>query len=161
MPSGVLPWVYPIWDSLGFLDLGGYFLPHFREVFSYYLLEYFLMAFLFVFFFWDSYDLNVRAFDIVPEVSKVVLTSFNSFFLSALFISTILFSTSLILYSGSVILLLVPSRMFFYLIYCIIHWLSLFYFFRSLLNISCILSILVSRLFICNSILFLRFLDHF
>ena len=29
---------------LGFLDLGDYFLPHFREVFIYYLLKYFLMA---------------------------------------------------------------------------------------------------------------------
>jgi len=27
-------WVYPVRDSLGFLDLGGYFLPHFREVFK-------------------------------------------------------------------------------------------------------------------------------
>ena len=34
-------------DSLGFLDLGDYFFPHFREVFNYYLLKYFLMAFLF------------------------------------------------------------------------------------------------------------------
>ena len=48
---GVLPWVHPIWDSLGFLDLGGYFLPHFREGFNYYLLKYCLMAFPFVFFF--------------------------------------------------------------------------------------------------------------
>ena len=77
---GVSPWVYPVWDSLGFLDLDCYFLPHFREVFNYYL-KYFLMAFLFVFFFWDSYDSNVRAFNIVPEVSEVVLISFNSFFL--------------------------------------------------------------------------------
>ena len=46
----ILPWVYPVWDSLGFLDLGDYFLPHFREVFNYYLLKYFLMAFLFVLF---------------------------------------------------------------------------------------------------------------
>ena len=46
MSWGVLPWVYPVWDSLGFLDLGGYFFPHFREVFNYYLLKYFLMAFL-------------------------------------------------------------------------------------------------------------------
>ena len=45
-------------DSLGFLDLGGYFLPHFREIFNYYL-KYDLMVFLFVFFFRDSYDLNV------------------------------------------------------------------------------------------------------
>ena len=46
MSWGFLPWVYPVWD------LGDYFLPHFREVFNYYL----LMVFLFVFFFWDSYD---------------------------------------------------------------------------------------------------------
>src|SRR5574340_980010 len=44
------------------------------------------MAFLFVFFFWDSYDSNVGAFDIVPEVSEIVLIYFNSFFLSVSFI---------------------------------------------------------------------------
>jgi len=76
---GVSPWVYPVWDSLGFLDLSDYFLPHFREVFNYYLLKYFLMVFLFVFFFWDSYDLNVGAFNTVLEVSEFVLISFNSF----------------------------------------------------------------------------------
>ena len=76
----ILPWVYPVWDSLGFLDLGDYFFPHFREVFNYYLLKYFLMAFLFVFFFWDSYDSNVGAFNIVPGVPEVVFVSFNSFF---------------------------------------------------------------------------------
>ena len=126
----VSPWVYPVWDSLGFLDLGGYFLSHFREVFNYYL-KFFLMTFLFVFFFWDSYNSNVGAFNIVPEVSEVVLISFNSFLFFPLcsFISTILSSTSLIL-SASVILLLVPSRVFFYLIYCIIHYiLALFNFF--------------------------------
>ena len=64
----------------GFLDLGGYFFPHFREVFNYYLLKYFLMAFLFVFF-WDSYDSIVGAFNIVLEASEFVLISFNSFFL--------------------------------------------------------------------------------
>ena len=79
MPWGVLPWVHPVWDSLGFLDLGGYFLPHFREVFYYYLFKYFLMPFLFAFF-WNSYDSNVGAFNIVPEVSEVVLISFNIFF---------------------------------------------------------------------------------
>ena len=110
MSWGVSPWIYPVWDSLGFLDLCDYFLPHFREVFSYYLLEYFLMAFLFVF--WDSYDSNVGAFHIVPEVPEVVLLSFDSFFLSTSFISTILSSTSLILSSVSIILLLVPSRVF-------------------------------------------------
>ena len=33
------------------------------------------MAFLFIFFFWDSYDLNVGAFHIIPEVPEVVLLS--------------------------------------------------------------------------------------
>ena len=36
------------------------------------------MAFLFVFFFWDSYDSNVGAFHIVPEVPEIVLISFDS-----------------------------------------------------------------------------------
>ena len=80
MSWGVSPWIYPVWDSLGFLDLGDYFLPHFREVFNYYLLKYFLMVFLLVLFFWDSYDSNVGAFNIVLEVSEIVLISFNSFF---------------------------------------------------------------------------------
>ena len=71
MSWGVSPWVYPVLEPLAFLDLGGYFLPYFEEVFNYYLLKYFLMAFLFVF--WDPYDSNVGAFNIVPEVSDVVL----------------------------------------------------------------------------------------
>ena len=62
------------------MHLGGYFLPHFEDVFNYHLLKYFLMAFLFVLFFWDSYGLSVWAFDIVPEFSEVVVISFNCFF---------------------------------------------------------------------------------
>ena len=115
MSWGVLPWVYPVWDSLGFLDLGDYFLPYFREVFSYFLLKYFLMVFLFVFFLWDAYDSNVGAFNIVSEVSEIVLISFHSFFFFPLcfiyFYHSILYL--LILSSVSVILLLVPSRVFF------------------------------------------------
>ena len=117
MSCSASPWVYPVWDSLGFLDLGDYLFPHFREVLNYYLLKYFLMIFLFLFFFWDSYDSNVVAFNIVLEVSEIVLISFNSFFFFLFFpvsfISAILSSTSLILSSASVILLLVPSRVFF------------------------------------------------
>ena len=114
MSWDVLPSVYPVWDSLGFLDLGDYFLPHFREVFNYYLLKYFLMVFLFVFFFWESYDSTVGAFNIVPEVSEIVLILLIhfSFFLSDSFISTILSSVSLILSSASTILLFVASRVF-------------------------------------------------
>ena len=114
MCFGVFHLGFILFGTLDFLDLGEYFLPHFREVFNYYLLKYFLMAFVFVFFFWDSYNSNVGVFDIVPEVSEVVLISFKSFFsFSASFISTILSSASLILSSASVILLLVPSRVFF------------------------------------------------
>ena len=80
MSWGVSPWVYPVWESLGFLNLGDYFLPHFREVLNYFLLKYFLMVFLFIFFFCDSYDSNVGAFNIVPEVSEVVLIFLKLFF---------------------------------------------------------------------------------
>ena len=101
MSWGVWPWVYPVWDSLDFVDLRDYFLLQFREVFNFYL-QYFLKVFLLVFFFWDTYDSYVGAFNIVPEVSEIVLISFNSFFffLSVSLISTILSSTSLILSSA-------------------------------------------------------------
>ena len=114
MSWGVLPWIYPVWDSLDFLDLGDYFLPHFREVFNYYLLKYFLMDFLFVFFFWNSYDSNVGYLTLSwrsLRLSSFLLIHF-SLFLSDSFISTILSSTSLILSSASVILLFVASRVF-------------------------------------------------
>ena len=75
MSWGVSPWVYPVCDSPGFLDLGDYFLPHFREVVNYYLLRYFLMVFLFVFFFWDSYDSNVGAFN--PFMFKVIIDKYD------------------------------------------------------------------------------------
>ena len=145
---GFLPWVYPVWDSPSFLDLDGYFLTHFREVFNYYLLQYYLMAFLFVFF-CDSCDSNVGAFDIVLEVSDVVLVSFNAFFL---------FSSLLHLFPAFYL----PPHLSYLLpqlFYCwfppecfwsvialyIIDWLF-FISPRSLLNIFCIFSILVSRL---------------
>ena len=152
---GVLPWVYPVWDSLGFLDLGGYFLPHFREVFNYFLLKYFLTAFLFVLFFWDSYDSNVGALNIVPEVSEVILISFNSFFFYPL---------CFIYFHHSIFHLTYPIFCFncstvgslqsvFDLIYCIFIIERLFFISSmSLLNLSCSFSILVSSLFIYNSI---------
>ena len=66
--------------------------------------------------------------------------------------------TPLILSSASVILLMLPSRVLFISVIAlfIIDWLF-FISSRSLLNLSCIFSILVSSLFICNSILFSRF----
>ena len=128
MSWGVLPWVYPVWDSLGFLDLCDFSFPILGKFFNYY--QVFSHGLSFCLLLLGPYDSNVGAFHIVPEVSEVVLISFNSFFLSASFIYTILSSTSLILSSASIILLLVPSQVFFYLIYCIIHYIwTLFYFF--------------------------------
>ena len=98
MSWGVLPWVYPVWDSLGFLDLGDNFLPHFREVFNYYLLKYFLMVFLFS----SSGTPMTRILGHLTlsqrslRLSSFLLILFFSFLLPASFISTILSSTSLI-----------------------------------------------------------------
>ena len=80
MSWGVSPWIYLVWYSLGFLDLGDYLLSYFREFFNYYVLKYFFCCCLFVFmfffvfvvvvfFFWDSWTSNVVVFNIVPEVS--------------------------------------------------------------------------------------------
>ena len=82
MSWDVLPWVYPVWDPLSFLDLGGYFLPYFMEVLNYYLLMYFLMPFLFVFF-WDSYDLNVGAFN--PFTFKLIIDIYDAIEFTLLF----------------------------------------------------------------------------
>ena len=85
MYLGVFHLGFILFVTLGFFVLCDYCLPHLREFFNYYLLKYFLMAFVFVFFFSDSYDSNVGAFLIVPEVPDIVLISFNSFFFSSLF----------------------------------------------------------------------------
>ena len=96
-------WASWTWVIISFPILGKFSIIILSSIFSW-------PFFLFVFFFWDTYDSNVGALNIVPEVSEVVLISFISFFHSASFISTILSFTSLILSSASVILLLVPSR---------------------------------------------------
>ena len=65
----VPPWDYPAWDPLCFLELVDCFLYYVWEVFSYYLLKYFLRSFLSLSSFWDPYNVNVGAFNVVPEVS--------------------------------------------------------------------------------------------
>ena len=76
---GVLPWVYPVCDSLGFLDWVAISVPILGKFSAIISSSIFSRPFFFVFFFWDSYDLNVGAFHIVPEVPEVVLISFDSF----------------------------------------------------------------------------------
>ena len=72
----VSPWIYPVWDSLCFLDLIDYSLFHVGEIFNHNLFKNFLIPFLFLVFFWDPYNLNVGAFDIVPEVTETILSYF-------------------------------------------------------------------------------------
>ena len=76
----VPPWVYPAWASLCFLALFDYFLSHVREVFSYYFFKYFLTSFSSLFSFQDNYNVNVDAFNVVPEVSYAIFIFFLSFF---------------------------------------------------------------------------------
>ena len=57
----VPPWVYPVWD---------FFLSHIREVFSYYLLKYFLRPFLSLLLLGPC-NANVGVFNVVPEVHLV------------------------------------------------------------------------------------------
>ena len=63
----VSPWVCPAWDSLCFLDMGDCFLSHVKQFLSYYLFKYFLRSFLSVFSFWDLYNVNLGAFNVVPD----------------------------------------------------------------------------------------------
>ena len=113
MCFGVFHLGFILFGTLWVLDLGGYFLPHFREVFNYYLLKHFLMPF----FLSSSGTHMIRMLGHLTlsqrslRLSSFLLVLF-SFSLSASFISTILSSTSLILSSASVILLLLPSRVF-------------------------------------------------
>ena len=85
VPWHVSPWVYPIWDSLCLLDLIGCFLFQVGDIFNYNFFINFLIPFLFLLFFWDPCNLNVGVFDIVPEVSETVLSSFHSFYFILLF----------------------------------------------------------------------------
>ena len=82
--------------TLCFLDFADYFLSHVREVFSYYLFRYFFRSFLSLFSFWDPYNVDVDAFNVVPGVSGCL--HFFSFFFQYCFVAvifTILFSSSL------------------------------------------------------------------
>ena len=141
-----------LYGTLHFLDLGGSFLCHVREVFDYNLFKYFLGSFLSLFSFWDPYNANVVALNVVPEVSQAVFISFHSFSLvcSAAVNSTILSSRSLIRSSASVILLLIPSGVVFISIIVLFISVCLF-----VISPSSLLSISYVFL-VCASILFLR-----
>ena len=84
------------------MDLIDHFLFHVGEIFNYNLFKNFLLSSLFLFFAWDPYYSNVGEFDIVLDVSEIILGSFHSFYFILLFkvISTIL-SSSLLIHSSA------------------------------------------------------------
>ena len=61
-----------------------YLLSHVGEIFNYNLFKNFLIPFVFLFF-WDLYNSNVGAFDMVSVVTETVLSSFHSFYFILLF----------------------------------------------------------------------------
>ena len=135
------------------LALIDYFLFHVGEIFNYNLFKSFLISFLFPFFFWDPFYLNLGVFDIDPKVPEIILSSFHSFYFILLFrvISTILTSSSLILSYASDILQFIPSRVFLIVLFASVC--LFFNYSRSLLIDSCIFSILLSRFFYISSLL--------
>ena len=113
MCLGVFCLVFILFEthSLGFLDLGGYFLSHFREVFNYYIFKYFLMPFLFVIF-WDSMIRmlgHLTLFQRSLRLSSFLLILFFFFPLCFIYLLHSIFHLNYPT-SASVILLLVPSR---------------------------------------------------
>ena len=113
---------------LGFLNLGGYFLSHAREVFIYNLLGYFLIPFPFLFFFWDPYNSNVGVLNVVPEVSETVLIYFYSFFFIPLCFSYFQHSIFQLTYLFCLILLLVSSSVAFISLLCCSLLIVLYFF---------------------------------
>ena len=55
-------------------------------------------SFLFPFFFWDTYNLNVGVFNIITEVSETILNSFHSFFFILLFSNYFQYSAFQLIY---------------------------------------------------------------
>lgn len=72
--------MFILYGTLGFLNLGLYFLSHVREVFNYNLLKYF-SSLLLLSSSKTSNDSNVVVFNVVPQVSEIVLITLCSFFL--------------------------------------------------------------------------------
>ena len=143
-----------------FVPLGlDYFLFHIGEFFNYNIFKIFPIPFLFLFFFWNPYNLIVGAFGIIPDVSglSAVLFILFTLFCSSEGISIILSSISLIHSSASDSLLLIPSRVFLISVIVLFVYVCLV-FNSSLLIDSCIFSILFSRFLITFTIIIL---NHF
>ena len=85
MCLGVFLLGFILYGTLCLLDLINYFLFHVGEIFNCNFFKNFLIPFLFLSFLWNSCYLNVGVFDIVPEVSETILSSFHSFYFILVF----------------------------------------------------------------------------
>ena len=87
----VSPWIYSTWDSLWLLNLIDYFLSMLGKFSTIISSKTFSYPFFFSSVSGIPYNSNVgafdivRAFDIVPEVSETILSSFHSFYFILLF----------------------------------------------------------------------------
>ena len=116
---------------------------------NFYLFIYFLRSFLSLFSFWDPYNVNIGVFNVVPEVSYAVFTSFPSFFhvLRQWFPPFCL---------PSHLSVLLPQLFCCWFFQCIVHLCLFFSSSRSLVNISCIFSILFPRSWIIFTVIILN-----
>ena len=105
-----------LYETLCLLDLIDYYLCHTGEIFNYNLFKNFLIHFFFLSSFSGTPIIRMLVHLICSQrtlrLSSVVFILFTLFCSSEVF-STILFSSSLIHFSASDILLLIPSRVFF------------------------------------------------
>ena len=154
----VYPWIYPVWDSLDFLDLGGYFLSQFRELLTIFSSTIFSYPFLLS----SSWTTMIR-------MLLCLMLSLMSLRLSSLFLSFFFIVFCFSYFQHFIFQLTYPFFCLSYstvgslqyisnLYYCLLIVDCLFFNpSRSLLNIYCIFLIHASSLFICASILFSRF----
>ena len=159
MSWGVLPWVYPVWSSLGSLDLGDYFLPHLGK-FSTIISSIFSRSF---------YLFSSSGTPMIQMLGHFTLSQRSLKLSPFLLILFFFFPLCFIYFYHSIFYLTYPIFCLYYSSFdssrvFLISFIALFIIDRlffisslSLLYISCILSILVSRLFICNYTLFSRF----
>lgn len=107
--------VHLVWNALCFLDLSVCFLPQIRKVFSHYLFKHIFFPFLLLFSFWNPYNADIGALNVVPGVPYTILIfkTLFSFCCSVWVISTVLSSRLLIYPYVLTKLLSIPSNLFF------------------------------------------------
>ena len=151
----VSPWVYLLWGTLCLLDLIDYFLSYVGEILNYNLFKIFFIAFLFLLFFWDPYSSNVGAFDMVPDFSVTVLSSFHSFSFILLF-RNYFYHFIFQLTDSFLCFRYSATDSIFNFSNCVVYVCLFFNLSRSFKIDSCIFSILFSRFLIIVTIIILN-----